>query len=89
MAFKETSTETQDRIDSGPLGLPVDWSTIKNLQCPRCIYPLEDFPHVSRYVCYLCGFKISFATVAKLYLESHIPRGYGMGLPQFKDETPF
>ena len=89
MAFKETSTETQDRIDSGPSGLPVSLDSVRRLQCPRCMDELEDFAHVSRYVCYSCGFKVSFATVARIQLGEKVFSGYGFGLSQFKDETPF
>lgn len=80
----------------GPFGLPHEWGPVADLTCPHCGDQLESFEHVSRFVC-PCGFKVSAGTVEQIqkftnhghYNGPGICRGYGYGLKNYQNETPF
>lgn len=95
MAFEE-SKESPTGPDDGPLGLPVHFDRLKHNRCPRCGDDLEEFTHVGRLACYVCGFKINTAVANRLgkilkfgETVATSGRGYFIGLTNFKDETPF
>lgn len=81
----------------GPFALPTQWARIGDLTCPVCGDELEEFAHVQHFTCYRCGFFIYHATVERIkkfikFGEYHGPginRGYGFGLKNFGNETPF
>lgn len=98
MAFQEVEESTCGGPGSfGPFALPVSWASVADLTCPVCGRELEEFAHVSRYTCYDCGFYIATGTLERIksfikfgeYQGPGISRGYGFGLTQFKNETPF